>query len=171
MIPKAGFELAECWPLITRPDWIISLAVKAGALTYERARFVIVKVLTDHALALDDTATLGALSDLRESPMTRLSKLRAIVADGAYVAIAVMKDTDLAHRLNSVGQLITAEQARSAGHADVALTRLQGAAFSLGLSLSHTVASERIKELMFAFHAQDAREEKQVQAVRSGVPL
>jgi hypothetical protein len=151
MIPPAGLELAECWPLIERPDWVISLAVKSGLVSYCAARGMVERALRLYATEHGDGDTLAALDAMTHGVIAGAPLLRADIAASAYAALAVKRDTGTAHRLNAAGQLLTADVAEFADKDfELALSRLQGAAFSLGLAAGQASAAAWLKARLFA---------------------
>lgn len=44
VLPPEGLELEQCWALLHRPDWVISLAVQSHFLSLKEAREILTKL-------------------------------------------------------------------------------------------------------------------------------
>lgn len=149
-IPQQGLELSECWPLLDRPDWVVSLAVQTQTLKLESAHYIVARVLGIHAAEMGDEFLLKMIGESINTLLSGLPKFRADIAAMAYESLAVKKDKGQADRLNCLGQLATSTLAQfKDGDNALSLKRLQGAAFSLGLSMGQMTAATFIKQRMF----------------------
>lgn len=147
VLPPDGLELEDCWPLLHRADWIVSLAVQTHYLSFAEARGILAGILKASAEAAADVVTLGWFKryDPRVVYAIRPAHgpLAAELASDAYLANAAQRNEPRAHRLNALAQLMAsdfeADRRRS-------LKSLQGAAFSLGLAMGQDRAAQLVKE-------------------------
>lgn len=149
MLPPEGLDDSECWPLIDRPDFLVSLAVKCGIWSYNNARFAVESVLKG-AAPKGDREIPSLIERTYNMPIGHTSEFVREVAALVHASILLGDKTKYAHLLNAVAQLAKADYVVGTDRA-LALERLQGAAYSLGLNMGQKEATDAIKVFLFAY--------------------
>jgi hypothetical protein len=150
MVGHEGLELADCWPLIKRADWALSLGIQTGAITFADGRAIVANLLRLHARELGHSAAVDLLDDLAAGgePV----RIKELAASFAYGAICIGSDEHEGDRFNAIAQLASSDIAARSSRAErdpetgqsLAMSRLQGAAYGLGRSMGHKAAAELV---------------------------
>jgi hypothetical protein len=156
-----GLELSECWPLVKRADWIVSLAVQSGAVSYADARYIVERILRLHAREVGDNRPGEILDGLSDAKTAEgYLELVGLASAEAYTRARAQdpEALDASHRMIAAAFVVKADLATTfadrsedADQMGLALERLQSAAYSIGLSLGdHEEAAELFRSRVLA---------------------